>query len=495
MIFEVFIFLSFLKLLFWPAYRSTDFEVHRNWLAVTHSTNIKQWYFEETSEWTLDYPPIFAYFEYGLSTIAKLFDHEMLKVENLKYASESTVLYQRLSVIITDVIYFMGVKECSKVLPKSQKTALASTLLLANIGLLYVDHIHFQYNGILFGILLLSIGKMLQMQYIQSTFYYAWLINMKHIFIYIGPVYFVYLIKYYIVGRKFIPNFTKVGSVATLVTLFAFGPFIKQLPQVLSRLFPFKRGLSHAYWAPNFWAIYNFGDKVLAKVKNIKSSDNTGGLVQTFDHAVLPSISPLTTFIITSIMMIPCLLKLSINSKKRYYYNMKFIYHSFIYFYFFSTSAVNFIKPLVICAATSFMFGWHVHEKAVLMILIPLFVSSNIHSNDAEACLFVSIIGHYSLFPLLFPTELTLFKASLFLLYIGFNVFSRKLAQTYQGISKFKKIYCLGLMGIFIYEYLIQFIIGFDTKLPFLPLLLTSVYCSIGVTWFWMNFYINYLFL
>ncbi|KAK4372331.1 hypothetical protein RND71_007715 [Anisodus tanguticus] len=88
------------------------------------------------------------------------------------------------------------------------------------------------------------------------------------------------------------------GSAVVAVFAAAFGPFLYhgQIQQVFHRMFPFGRGLCHAYWAPNFWVFYIILDKVLAflLVKmgfNVQAptASFTGGLVgDSSAFAVLP---------------------------------------------------------------------------------------------------------------------------------------------------------------------------------------------------------------
>ena len=44
---------------------------------------------------------------------------------------------------------------------------------------------------------------------------------------------------------------------------------LDQLVQVAARLFPVSRGLTHSYWAGNFWAFYNTFDLVLSKILKV----------------------------------------------------------------------------------------------------------------------------------------------------------------------------------------------------------------------------------
>lgn len=51
----------------------------------------------------------------------------------------------------------------------------------------------------------------------------------------------------------------------------------------------------------------------------------TGGLVQEYEHAVLPSITPIVTFVLTAVSMLPALVKLWHLGADRRYRNLSFV--------------------------------------------------------------------------------------------------------------------------------------------------------------------------
>ncbi|XP_060219060.1 probable dolichyl pyrophosphate Glc1Man9GlcNAc2 alpha-1,3-glucosyltransferase [Lycium barbarum] len=479
-----------IKFLLIPAYHSTDFEVHRNWLAITNSLPLSRWYSDETSPWTLDYPPFFAHFEHFLSFFASLVDPIMVHLHHgLNYKSQPTVLFQRLSVIVSDFVLVFGIYRLTRNLGYKERV-LIWVLVIFSPGLMIVDHLHFQYNGFLLGILLVSISALEEGKDLLGGFVFAVLLCFKHLFAVAAPVYFVYLLRHYCRGGLFrgFGRLVVMGSAVVAVFAAAFGPFLYhgQIQQVLHRMFPFGRGLCHAYWAPNFWVFYIILDKVLAYLLvkmgfNVQAptASFTGGLVgDSSPFAVLPRVTPMITFGIVLLAIAPCLIKAWRDPQP------KMITRWIAYAY-----------------TCGFMFGWHIHEKASLHFVIPLAIIALKSVEDAKHYFYLSIVSCYSIFPLLFeaqeyPIKVLLLLLHASLMWIGFSSHftstNRAAEAEHTRYDKTRfivgwcgKLYLLGLVAVEIYGQFVHPIL-FAERLPFLPLMLISIYCAFGMMYSWI---------
>ncbi|KAF4036356.1 ALG6/ALG8 glycosyltransferase family protein [Phytophthora infestans] len=530
----LFLFSVCIKLLLLPSYTSTDFEVHRNWLSLTHELPRHLWYHENTSEWTLDYPPFFAYFEYALSFIAAAVDKSILQISATPVFSPSILLFQRLSVIMSDVVLFYALHAyCSSwptvtttewAFSKAKRLAIMLITVL-DAGLLYVDHIHFQYNGMLLGLLILSATKFRLQRDIQGAFLYAVLLMFKHIYLYAAPLYFIYLLGHFCYVKKpdsessdsdedakgkllrkrsisstdvhetiqdlydgnvvfSFCNFVKLGVMVLAVFAFAFGSIlwnhedpVAGIKQIVSRLFPVQRGLCHAYWAPNFWALYAFLDKVLVTLGFPASTEGialmSGGLVQEASFAVLPTVSPLACAVLTFAMMTPVL-----RSIWKY------------------PDSSLFTSALAYCMLCSFLLGYHVHEKAILQVTLPLALMAADSVASMRLYRFASGVATISLFPLLFtPAEQgskvlvgachALLVEVVLVPLLKHSLKERHIKVTAVGMSIFERVFLTGLAGLALLAVMFPYIPRIGAQYPFLPLMFISVGCAIGNIYVW----------
>ncbi|KAF9247195.1 glycosyltransferase family 57 protein [Melanogaster broomeanus] len=489
---DLVLFSTAFKLLLFPSYRSTDFEVHRNWLAITHSLPISQWYYDTTSEWTLDYPPFFAYFEKLLSIPASFVDPGMVDLQNQNYDAWSVVAYQRTTVIVTELVLGAALLRFIRGAVDPSRQRVLSASLFLHPGFLIIDHIHFQYNGFMFGILLWSILMTRDGKKLASGTLFAILLNFKHIYMYLAPAYFVYLLRSYCMspsGEILTTRFISLANAVILVFVVSLGPFILmgQLPQLLSRLFPFTRGLNHAYWAPNAWALVTAADRVLLRLVKWSSMNVTvneqglastsRGLVGDTVFAVIPNIKPIHTFVITIAFQMLFLVKLwrAPNYK-------------------------SFVTALTLCGYTSYMFGWHVHEKAVLLILVPLSLLAADNYAYFKTYMIASIAGIFSLFPLLFTPAETLLKIVYSLIW-GVMVLRPLHKQVYQFpsslpwvlLEQLENAYLVGFAVLQTFVLVFPMLSSGNPEVEFLPLMTTSVYCAAGLVWAFIRLSVIYL--
>lgn len=213
-----------------------DYEAQRHWMEVSLHLPIRDWYSQTDSNdlmyWGLDYPPLSAYASYAIGYFAPpslvRFRNSTLSAariaasSNLPYVdgdelklsggvvTEHRFLtlsrhkwFMRASVIASDVlIYFPAVfllVRATKLLGgfdadvTSYKRSLLSWGLLP--PLLFIDHGHFQYNGVMLGLTMASVASLGQDRFMLSAALFSLALNFKQMALYFAPVFFVYIIS------------------------------------------------------------------------------------------------------------------------------------------------------------------------------------------------------------------------------------------------------------------------------------------------------------
>ncbi|KAG0057677.1 glycosyl transferase [Gryganskiella cystojenkinii] len=492
-----------------------------------------------TSEWTLDYPPFFAWFEKFLSIFAYQVDPRIVQVDNLNYDTQATIYFQRTTVIVTELVLFWALQRLLTVMGNRPLQKILNWSLMLNPGLLMVDNMHFQYNGFLYGILIHSLVDAKQGNLLRSGILFAALLNFKHIFLYIALPYFAFLLRAYcfensgnsIRARSWISafrplNFLALGLSVVIVFAISLGPFVamNQLPELAGRLFPFKRGLTHSYWAANFWAVYSFVDRAmivlvskthLGQYFNLSLDTSalsaaTRGIVGDVAFGVLPTVTAQHTLILTLLLNIPGFISV-----------------------FRKPTFERFIGSIVLSAFASFLAGWHVHEKAILLCTVTMSVSlANqigaspnsgagafqdkassllLTARDVRSFMIVSLAGYIGLWPLFFGLQETPIKVLITALWFvvvgsgldqcipkqkgeknGFSssgLFSKSMLRYYTSLER---LYVFGCVLVQVYVNVIHELLFGKEKLAFLPLMITSVYAAVGVIYGWLLYSVTY---
>ncbi len=352
-----------------------DFEAQRHWMELTAALPVSQWYSYDLPYWGLDYPPLTALHSLALGLVGLKVVPESFAFESSRGAEDaSTRQFMRASVVVSDLLVYIPATVLFVLLQhesgKEHETRRVLLWSLLQPALLLVDHGHFQFNGVCLGLVALAVLLVTNEHQLIGSMCFVLALNFKHMALYYAPCFFFFLLSRNLSFRDLAGStlrIAKIGAVVAATFVLLWLPFIVSgtAGNVLTRLFPVARGIFEDKVA-NVWCS-------LGPVFRFKERFAAEQLLRGAAVATLSAMAP------------SC------------------------FFLFRNPSSRMFLLSLANVSLVFFLFAFQVHEKNILMPLLPVTLLWRSHPQMATWFCTVSCC---SMFPLLERDGLTLAYAA-----------------------------------------------------------------------------------
>lgn len=352
-------------------------------MEITLNLPAKDWYMHTSDNnltyWGLDYPPLSAYASLATGWFMSMIDPAAVALHDSHgYETEASRAAMRLSVLVTDIlVFFPSLVACIYVLCKKSSRSSniprryecqselfrSAAFCLTLPALLLVDHAHFQYNNVSLGLFLAAMTCFVKEYDVLGSAFFCAAIYFKHMLMYYALAIFALL------ASRMFRLFKGQGAIAggiyaakiiamiLTVSCITFAPWLMDtnlLTGMLVRLFPISRGLYEDKVA-NVWCSVS----VLFKVNRWLAGRDLF----------------LFCAIITMLASLPFCIGVALQP-----------------------SSTRILLATFGCSLSAYLFSFQVHEKQILIPLIPIAV---LHGRFSFLSTWMSIAAAFSLFPLL----------------------------------------------------------------------------------------------
>ncbi|KAF2099896.1 ALG6, ALG8 glycosyltransferase [Rhizodiscina lignyota] len=388
-----------------------DFEAQRHWMEITIHLPISQWYSYDLQWWGLDYPPLTAYHSWLLGKIGSIFDPEWFALDASRALDDPNLkVYMRGTALVSEYLTYIPaavvlVRRYSRIQGvNSWEAYIALVAILMQPATILIDHGHFQYNTVMLGFLLASISSMMAGRLLWSCVFFVASLGFKQMALFYAPAVFAYLLGSCIFPRINVVRFLSIAVVTIISFALLFAPLILgawfdayrgialpeiETPPLLAAL-PFPIDEKAWYYAPMFQLaqsihrIFPFARGIFEdKVANIWCAIHTFHKLHRYSSTMVQR----AALVATSAAIFPPCFILFLKPRKE-------------------------LLPWGL-AATSwgfFLCSYQVHEKNVLLPLLPMIVflagETGLSPSIRAWVGLANMLGVWTMFPLLKRDEL-----------------------------------------------------------------------------------------